>query len=931
MKKILFMLLLGISLTGVAQYVDCVSQIFYTDDGSVPGYPEGYTTYRIYAQLENDEDVLQAVIGVTNNPMIIGTTTNNIWNSTFGGAVADDINPLFFEFIPSLPYDSFLTIGKSNSQDPGADILTSEYSPGDALENAFDNTGENALISDGAWTSFNPMGVNHLPVGPNNLVFIAQITTDGEPFWKLNFQVYDTDLGAIQFVWDANNVDPYPPFPQFWIPFTDMCYCPSGLTFGCTDSTACNFDPLASCSSMSCTYPGCNDPLACNYYSFAACDNGTCVYGPSGCMDTDYCNYDPAASWDDGSCSGTPGCLDILACNYSSSYACPDNSTCFYDNFLSGYVFQDVNENAFYDPPYSIEHGLFGWEVSIPALGISVFTDSNGYYSFTDLPPGDHDVEIVNQVGWTVTTALPQTIALNNCADVSLNFGTNTDDYQPFFIWGLASFNSASINCTSGMANQIYILNQGSEPLYGQVSLLFDTTLEVGSTWSNLIPVEMNPGELVWNLNGLLQSGWLSAFTIQFNGPGVEYVNESFDITLNIQFEDDQGNPYYTNSWNSSALVVCGYDPNDKNADNPGYSDQHFILSDDELVYRIRFQNTGNYWAENISIKDTIDTDVLDMSTFEPLYGSHNFMTTVGGNGELDFVFDDIFLPDSTTNEPESHGFVVYRIKPFVDLEAGTVINNTAHIFFDDNPAVITNTTLHTIYECTNELAGFSVSAEEICVGQELLVENSQDYVESYEWFLDEEAVGTDSGVQLIFDEPGTYSIHHLANNPLCSAENVSTIVVHPLPNTQIVQNGNVLNVAEAASFQWFLNATIINGANTSSLTVTEDGTYSVLVENEFGCSAMSDDFMVTIDSVDEQEVSVMLYPNPAEEQVTLRSSIPLQHVRIFDSSGRVVLDQALNASTLVNLDIRELDAGNYHVQVTGSQATIRRLDLVVQ
>jgi hypothetical protein len=36
---------------------------------------------------------------------------------------------------------------------------------------------------------------------------------------------------------------------------------------------------------------------------------------------------------------------------------------------------------------------------------------------------------------------------------------------------------------------------------------------------------------------------------------------------------------------------------------------------------------------------------------------------------------------------------VQYRIKPLANLPVGTQIKNTAHIYFDFNPAIVTNTT----------------------------------------------------------------------------------------------------------------------------------------------------------------------------------------------------------------------------------------------
>ena len=95
---------------------------------------------------------------------------------------------------------------------------------------------------------------------------------------------------------------------------------------GCTDSIACNFNPLAACDDGSCNSAyGCTNPLACNYDSLATCDDGSCLtyYG---CTDPSACNYNPFASCDDGSCNLVYGCTDSLACNYDSLATCDDGS-----------------------------------------------------------------------------------------------------------------------------------------------------------------------------------------------------------------------------------------------------------------------------------------------------------------------------------------------------------------------------------------------------------------------------------------------------------------------------------------------------------------------------------------------------------------------------------------------------------------------------
>ena len=81
-------------------------------------------------------------------------------------------------------------------------------------------------------------------------------------------------------------------------------------TFGCTDDTACNYDPAATDNDASCIAPTCDDPTACNYDADATCGGGACI--PSGCMEEGACNYDPAAQCAGEACDYTccpgPGC-----------------------------------------------------------------------------------------------------------------------------------------------------------------------------------------------------------------------------------------------------------------------------------------------------------------------------------------------------------------------------------------------------------------------------------------------------------------------------------------------------------------------------------------------------------------------------------------------------------------------------------------------
>jgi hypothetical protein len=87
----------------------------------------------------------------------------------------------------------------------------------------------------------------------------------------------------------------------------------------------------------------------------------------------------------------------------------------------------------------------------------------------------------------------------------------------------------------------------------------------------------------------------------------------------------------------------------------------------------------------------------LDINKIRMGASSHNYTWELLDNNVLRFVFDDIRLVDSFTNEPLSNGFISFSIDQIANLPVGSVIENSAAIYFDFNAPVITNTAMHTI------------------------------------------------------------------------------------------------------------------------------------------------------------------------------------------------------------------------------------------
>ena len=113
---------------------------------------------------------------------------------------------------------------------------------------------------------------------------------------------------------------------------------------GCTDATACNYDPEANLDDGSCDFDctGCTDPSACNYDEAATQDDGSCAVNDdcgvcggdnstcTGCTDPAACNYDASALFDDGSCAVNDDC-GVCGGDNSTCGGCTDPEACNYD------------------------------------------------------------------------------------------------------------------------------------------------------------------------------------------------------------------------------------------------------------------------------------------------------------------------------------------------------------------------------------------------------------------------------------------------------------------------------------------------------------------------------------------------------------------------------------------------------------------------
>jgi hypothetical protein len=145
----------------------------------------------------------------------------------------------------------------------------------------------------------------------------------------------------------------------------------------------------------------------------------------------------------------------------------------------------------------------------------------------------------------------------------------------------------------------------------------------------------------------------------------------------------------------------------------------------------------------------------------------------------------------------------------------------------------------------------------------------------SYEWTLNPPAAGSITGISTTEAQinwtagwSGTayISVRGINGCGLGQWSDSLIIIKHPSVAVPIItQTGNTLNSSVSTGNQWCLGGNIIPGETNSTLTNPQNGSYTVIVTDQFGCTAISAPFIVDDVSVFEYNLdeTVTIAPNP--------------------------------------------------------------------
>lgn len=179
--------------------------------------------------------------------------------------------------------------------------------------------------------------------------------------------------------------------------------------------------------------------------------------------------------------------------------------------------------------------------------------------------------------------------------------------------------------------------------------------------------------------------------------------------------------------------------------------------------------------------------------------------------------------------------------------------------------------------------------------------------------------------------ESGTY-LQKFPNTAGCD----STLVIHLTLNGAVdpvisVKEFELSTTLTYQSYQWLLNNNAIPGATNREYIVTENGSYTVVVENEAGCIDTSAAYTVsnvppeTGISAIPVAAQIRIHPNPAADLVYITAPFPV-HLCITDLQGKIIKKTGGQTS----ISVRGLASGLYLLRISDTTGSLIKVEKLV-
>lgn len=187
------------------------------------------------------------------------------------------------------------------------------------------------------------------------------------------------------------------------------------------------------------------------------------------------------------------------------------------------------------------------------------------------------------------------------------------------------------------------------------------------------------------------------------------------------------------------------------------------------------------------------------------------------------------------------------------------------------------------------------------CFGESVTLATDTNSNYTYQWLIDGTNINAANEYFYVVTEGGNYAVEVSIGGGCNSTSIIEKVNVYPQPQTPVItQQGDSLFSTSASGYQWYLNGSLLPGANSQAYHPGVNGSYIVEITDASGCSNSSLPFYVTNTGIIETAAGnweLVISPNPMlGSEFSISSSEIFSEIRIFTAAGALLFKNNLTA-----------------------------------
>jgi len=205
----------------------------------------------------------------------------------------------------------------------------------------------------------------------------------------------------------------------------------------------------------------------------------------------------------------------------------------------------------------------------------------------------------------------------------------------------------------------------------------------------------------------------------------------------------------------------------------------------------------------------------------------------------------------------------------------------------------------------------------------------------SYQWYFNGSPIaGATSATHTIY-QSGAYALVAInAQGCIAFSDTIQAVYCSPYVQALLTENNGTLlvsNIAQNASFSWYLDGQLLANQQTNNLAYQENGHYQCMVTDAFGCSDTTNLLLIAVGLASSTMEQPSIFPNPAKDFISI--SIPIQWLgaqfEILDLLGKVLDKRQLNTD-INTIPLQLNQSGTYLIRLSNKELLYRELIFVL-